>query len=218
MSEGQQVSSLPLPPLQYIGLYSEENIRRNRSPRPPPLIHDSYVMFGQTFNYDDLIIRPLESQGLKRLYPQNFDHKRELKKLNHSILVNFLDVLDIFIRAPDSSKREEKIEDLNLLFIHIHHLINEFRPHQARETLRVMMEMQKQQRLETAERFQKHFDRVLEKLQTALSMPQESAEWDCKLLVPTEAMILSDMPKGDSSTKDTCTCADKLMCEIIDAI
>ncbi len=55
-----------------------------------------------------------------------FDHKRELKKLNMSILVNFLDLLDILIKSPGSIKREEKLEDLKLLFVHIHHLINEY--------------------------------------------------------------------------------------------
>lgn len=43
-----------------------------------------------------------------------------------------------------------QIDDLNLLFVHIHHLLNEFRPHQGRETLRVIMEVQKRQRVETA--------------------------------------------------------------------
>lgn len=54
-----------------------------------------------------------------------------------------------------------QVEDLSLLFIHIHHLLNEFRPHQARETLRVMMELQRRQRIETAMRFQKHLEKVL---------------------------------------------------------
>ena len=44
----------------------------------------------------------------------------------------------------------------------MHHLINEYRPHQARETLRVMMEEQKKQRLEIAEKFQSNLDHVTE--------------------------------------------------------
>lgn len=94
------------------------------------------------------------------MYPQHFDRKKELRKLNHSLLVNFLDLLDLLVRFPDSPRRAEKVEDLSLLFIHIHHLLNEFRPHQARETLRVMLELQKRQRIETAQRFEKHFDKV----------------------------------------------------------
>ena len=49
-------------------------------------------MFGNTFTADDQIIRSLEVQGFRLLYPQNYDHKREWKKLNHSILANFLDI------------------------------------------------------------------------------------------------------------------------------
>lgn len=99
-------------------------------------------------------------QGIKRLYPQHFDRRRELKKLNHSLLVNFLDLLDLLVNCPDSPKRTEKVDDISVLFIHIHHLLNEFRPHQARETLRVMLDLQKRQRIETAVRFRKHLDRV----------------------------------------------------------
>uniref|UniRef100_T1J1Q8 Mediator of RNA polymerase II transcription subunit 7 n=1 Tax=Strigamia maritima TaxID=126957 RepID=T1J1Q8_STRMM len=217
MTETQQVSSLPLPPVQYVNLFAEERLKHGRPPRPPPPIHDNYAMFGVQFNTDDLIIRPLESQGIKRLYPQNFDHKRELKKLNHSILVNFLDLLDILIKSPDTSKREEKIEDLNLLFIHIHHLINEYRPHQARETLRVMMEVQKRQRLETAERFQKHFDKVMEILKEALTMLPENLDVDNKYLVPVEGFNSSET-NGIQEAKETCDGLDKLMCDIVDAL
>ncbi|KAM6924136.1 mediator of RNA polymerase II transcription subunit 7 [Xenentodon cancila] len=174
MSEPQQVSALPPPPMQYIKEYTDENIRKGLAPKPPAPIRDSYMMFGNQFQCDDLIIRPLESQGIERLHPIQFDHKRELKKLNMSILVNFLDLLDILIKSPGSIKREEKLEDIKLLFVHMHHLINEYRPHQARETLRVMMEVQKRQRLETAERFQKHLERVAEMIQGCLaSLPDD---------------------------------------------
>ncbi|KAM9376268.1 mediator of RNA polymerase II transcription subunit 7 [Pholidichthys leucotaenia] len=174
MGEPQQVSALPPPPMQYIKEYTDENIRKGLAPKPPPPIRDSYMMFGNQFQCDDLIIRPLESQGIERLHPMQFDHKRELKKLNMSILVNFLDLLDILIKSPGCIKREEKLEDIKLLFVHMHHLINEYRPHQARETLRVMMEVQKRQRLETAERFQKHLERVVEMIQGCLaSLPDD---------------------------------------------
>lgn len=83
-----------------------------------------------------------------------------MRKLNHSLFVNFLDLLDLLVRCPDSPHRTAKVEDLSLLFIHIHHLVNEFRPHQARETLRVMLELQRRQRIETAQRFEKHLDKV----------------------------------------------------------
>lgn len=72
-------------------------------------------MFGNSFQNDDTIIRPLESQQIRRLYPQHFDRKKELKKLNHSLLVNFLDLIDILIYAPESQRRTEKIDDLTLV-------------------------------------------------------------------------------------------------------
>lgn len=73
------------------------------------------MMFGNSFQNDDTIIRPLESQQIRRLYPQHFDRKKELKKLNHSLLVNFLDLIDILIYAPESQRRTEKIDDLTLV-------------------------------------------------------------------------------------------------------
>ena len=62
--EVTQVSSLPLPPAAYINLYTDENIRRGRAPKPPPppAQNDTYSMFGIPFHADDAIIRPLESQ------------------------------------------------------------------------------------------------------------------------------------------------------------
>lgn len=69
-------------------------------------------------------------------------------------------MLDLLVNCPDSPRRTEKVDDISVLFIHIHHLLNEFRPHQARETLRVMLELQKRQREETVLRFRKHLDRV----------------------------------------------------------
>ncbi|ODN05951.1 Mediator of RNA polymerase II transcription subunit 7 [Orchesella cincta] len=216
--EVTQVTQMPLPPQFYYSNYTDENIRRGRAPKPPPppQTSDTYQMFGVTFHADDAIIRPLESQGIRRLYPQNFDHRRELKKLNHSVLTNFLDLLDILIQSPESQKRQEKIDDISLLFIHMHHLINEFRPHQARETLRVMMEVQKRQTLETCDRFQKHLEKCVDVIKQALNNLPEQCDSDSKLLASTEMYLTKN--KEETSTEPAVSSEDKMMCDIVDSM
>ena len=119
-SDAIQVTSFPLPPVQYINLYTDENVRQNSAPRPPPPIHDTYSLFGNICNVDDPIIRPLEAQGIKMLSSRHFDWRRELKKLNRSLLVNFLDLIDVLVLCPESPKRAEKvIISTNLLVITI---------------------------------------------------------------------------------------------------
>ncbi|XP_064085191.1 mediator of RNA polymerase II transcription subunit 7-like [Macrobrachium nipponense] len=217
--ESTSTSTWPLPPTQYINHYTDENIRRGRAPKPPLPIHNEYTMFGMPFNADDAIIRPLESQAIRRLYPQNFDHRRELKKLNHSILVNFLDLLDILIKCPDSNKRTDKIEDINILFINMHHLINEFRPHQARETVRVMLEMQKRQRHQVAERLEQQEELVRRLVREALASLPDNLDLDSKLLVPSlEELQLRPKSDANSNAEDKCSSLDRLMCNIVDAL
>lgn len=113
-NQESQVMSLPLPPTQYINLFSEENIRRNRTPRPPPPMQDTYSMFGIQYNNEEMI-RSLESQNIKRLIPIHFDRRKELKKLNHSLFVNFLDLIDLLIQYPDSPRRTEKARVLYVM-------------------------------------------------------------------------------------------------------
>jgi len=216
--EVTQVTQMPLPPQAYYPLYTDENIRRGRAPKPPPppTTNDTYQMFGTTFHADDAIIRPLESQGIRRLYPQNFDHRRELKKLNHSVLTNFLDLLDILIQSPESQKRQEKIDDIGLLFIHMHHLINEFRPHQARETLRVMMEVQKRQTLETCDRFQKHLEKCVDVIKQTLNNLPEQCDSDSKLLASTAVYLAKN--KEETPAEPAISSEDKMMCDIVDSM
>ncbi|XP_078682462.1 mediator of RNA polymerase II transcription subunit 7-like [Branchiostoma floridae x Branchiostoma belcheri] len=222
MAEGEGeagVSAMPLPPMQFVSQYTNENVSRGLAPAPPPPITDQYSMFGSDYQVDDQIIRPLESQGIRRLHPDKFDHKLELKKLNHSILVNFLDLLDILIKSPNTPRREEKIDDLNLLFIHMHHLINEYRPHQARETLRVMMEVQKRQRLETADRFQQHLDRVIDMLkQCVQSLPEDIGGTPDGEDVKPNLQELNRQAGIAQSKRDEDYGKDRLMCSIVDNI
>lgn len=144
--EEQSVSSFPNPPALLYKRYTDENVQSGLAPQPPPPVKGIYHVFGNPFDSQDSIIRSLEEQGLQRLYPQKYDRKIELKKLNRSILICFLELLDILIENPASPERNQKIQDINILFINMHHLINEYRPHQAEETLRVIMERQRKQR------------------------------------------------------------------------
>lgn len=214
-----QVSSMPVPPLLYVKLYTDENVKNGRAPKPPPPIQDTYSMFGVPINNDDAIIQSLESQGIKRLYStKDIDRKKELRKLNHSILVSFLDLIDVLIKCPESPKREEKIEDINLLFIHAHHLVNEFRPHQARETLRVMLMVQRRKRTQFTQKFKEQLEKVEGIIQEAIeNLPEVKAEGledskDVKGVKEGEGRSLEE------EGKDTCSSLDRIMCQIVDEL
>ena len=177
MSQGPPpvtASAFPDPPSKYIALYTDENVANGTAPEPPkPIVDGSYTCFGQTIVNEDSIIRPLEAQGIRRLYPRDFDHKKELKKMNHSILVNFLDLIDILVKCPDTGRRDDKIADVQMLFVQMHHLINELRPHQARETIRCLLIAQKRSRLETTIKMKSHIEKVIDAINNYLSMIPE---------------------------------------------
>jgi len=46
------------------------------------------------------------------------------------------------IMSINPEQYAEKIQDIRTLFINIHHLLNEYRPHQARESLILLLEEQ----------------------------------------------------------------------------
>lgn len=107
-----------------------------------------------------------------------------------------------------------QIEDLSLLFVHIHHLLNEFRPHQARETLRVMMELQKRQRIETTQRFQNHLEKVREMVKAAFASLPDLTEAD--LSSAAEPMDTGDESETGKGRGEGCHPLDRLMCELVD--
>ncbi|KAI9712468.1 MAG: hypothetical protein M1812_006883 [Candelaria pacifica] len=123
-------------------------------PEPPKA--GLYRNFGDSYNVID-VLPSLKDQGIEQLYPsppnsptttaadgtkvaRNFDRAFYLKKIARSLLLNFLELIGTLAVAPEQYGR--KIEDLRALFINAHHLLNEYRPHQARETLIMMMEEQ----------------------------------------------------------------------------
>ena len=110
-----------------------------------------------------------------------------------SILINFLDLLDILIGSPESITWEDKLEYLKLLFVHVNHLINENWPHQVREALRVTMEVQKHWHPETAETSQKHLEGVIGMIQNCwTSLPEDLSHSEAEMRVKTEPMHADD--------------------------
>ncbi|VDK69483.1 unnamed protein product [Onchocerca ochengi] len=133
------VSSFPQPP-EYARQYTDANVAK-KNVLPPPIIPSEFTVFGEEYNFEEEMIRSLQSQKMQQLFSSNGDWRSELKKLNRSTVAAFLDLLDILIRCPNHPERLEKISNLRLLFINMHHLINEYRPVQARDALQSMMKL-----------------------------------------------------------------------------
>lgn len=134
------VSAFPQPP-EYAKQYTDENIGK-KTVLPPPPVPNEFTVFGEKYNFDEEVVRTLQSQKLQQLYSSTANWRDELKKLNRSAVAAFLDLLDILIRCPSHPERHEKLQNLRLLFINMHHLINEYRPIQARDTIQTIMKAQ----------------------------------------------------------------------------
>ena len=78
--------------------------------------------------------------------------KTELKKLCGVMINQFLVTLDTLVQNP--SRAGVKIRELQLITENIHYLLNQCRPHQAREVLLLIMELNNQVRKENIESLQ----------------------------------------------------------------
>uniref|UniRef100_A0A0M3I9G9 Mediator of RNA polymerase II transcription subunit 7 n=2 Tax=Ascaris TaxID=6251 RepID=A0A0M3I9G9_ASCLU len=148
------ISPFPQPP-EYAKQYTDENISK-KVVLPPPPVPTEFTVFGEEYNFEEEMIRSLQTQKMQQLFSSTGDWRSELKKLNRSTVAAFLDLLDILIRCPSHPERMEKLNNLRLLFINMHHLINEYRPLQARDTLQLMMKQQIASTEEVIERFRLH--------------------------------------------------------------
>ncbi|ETN39880.1 uncharacterized protein HMPREF1541_06106 [Cyphellophora europaea CBS 101466] len=86
-----------------------------------------------------------------------------LTKLTKSLLLNFLELTTIMEVNP--SERQDKMEDIRRLVINVHAVINMYRPHQARESVKEMLEGL----LEEGRREMEVADAVKEKVKVFLS-------------------------------------------------
>ncbi|KAG0640776.1 MED7 protein-domain-containing protein [Tuber brumale] len=129
---------------------------------PPPPPAGSYRAFGEEWMVPERY-PSLEEAGIRQLYPPTsmaavaaanggggggadkgkeltVDRTIELRRLSKSLLLNYLELVGVMGMAPEQF--HEKTADLETILFNMHHLINEYRPHQARETLCLRMEEQ----------------------------------------------------------------------------
>ncbi len=77
--------------------------------------------------------------GVTQLYPSepNQDRTVELRNLTKSALLNYLELVGIMGLNP--SGWQEKLDDVRIIFINMHHLLNEYRPHQVSPSILVLI-------------------------------------------------------------------------------
>jgi len=59
------------------------------------------------------------------------DHAVELKKLHQLLLLRFGELLDRLLTSPETYKA--KVQEIEVILVNMHHLMNSYRPHQVRE-------------------------------------------------------------------------------------
>ncbi|CAM1505752.1 Fc.00g113890.m01.CDS01 [Cosmosporella sp. VM-42] len=113
---------------------------------PSEPVEGRWRVFGDQYMLDDKL-PSLEDQGITNLPSttpsdskevKHLDRAFELKRLAKSLLLNFLELSGTLSRNP--SHAEGKVQDLRTIFINFHHILNEYRPHQARESAIAMMQ------------------------------------------------------------------------------
>jgi len=108
---------------------------------PAPPADNKWRAFGVT-NEPDAPKSMLEEAGVEHLFPDDDIVKHNpqpyLITIARSMLTTFLALTGILSENPELY--EEQVENLKTLVMNMHALINQYRPHQARETLILMME------------------------------------------------------------------------------
>lgn len=108
---------------------------------PPPPSTSKFTVFGHEIDLQ--APQPtLAEAGIEQLYPEHpsvtTTPQPHLIALSRSLLTTFLSLTGILAANPELY--EERVLDLQAIVFNMHSLINQYRPHQARESLIMLME------------------------------------------------------------------------------
>lgn len=108
---------------------------------PPPPTEGKYKSFGQDLDLNQPE-QTLAGAGIEQLYPSHpsvkLNPQPHLLGLARSLLTTFLSLVGIMSQNPELY--DERVASLQTIMFNMHDLINQYRPHQARESLIMMME------------------------------------------------------------------------------
>ncbi|KAL1305557.1 hypothetical protein AAFC00_007164 [Neodothiora populina] len=145
---------------------------------PEPPADGRYRSFGA--DYD--LAQPsqsLDAAGIQQLYPaeaaesEQFDPTVHLVTLTRAVMCKFLEMVGVLSVNP--TQAPECTEDLQTIFFNIHDLINRYRPHQARESLILMMEEQLEKIKSETARVQEVKEQKLAKMLDDMKKLQETS-------------------------------------------
>ena len=117
-------------------------------PPEPPSDDGAYRLFGTNRTTRDFLAT-LPEMDITQLYPSSdgnedassdwtLDRGFYLKSLSRSIMLSFLELIGILSQNPAEAQRKQ--DEIKTMYLNALHLINEYRPHQARESLIMKME------------------------------------------------------------------------------
>ncbi|KAF2760297.1 MED7-domain-containing protein [Pseudovirgaria hyperparasitica] len=162
-------------------------------PRPPT--EGKFSVFGEVHNINEASPAFEEDEGYERLYPSieadaifsgsdgTIDRAKSLKQLAHSLIVKFVELLGVLSVDPEQWK--DRIHQIHLMIVNMHQLINEYRPHQARESLITMMEDQLEKKRAEVEGIKRMGEKINRTLVNLGHEGLESAsKRDFRLLTP----------------------------------
>ncbi|KAJ1966832.1 Mediator of RNA polymerase II transcription subunit 7 [Dispira parvispora] len=175
---------------------------------PPPLPTDpEYFMFGRRWLINDLL-PSLAEQDVEQLYPEEgYNRMQELTRLNDRLVFKFLDLVETLAVSPEGFAKH--VEAIRLTLVNMHHLINEYRPYQARQTLGLILEDQIQRRCQSAE----DINSGCAKLQSDLNQTRQSTAdkiEQVQKVLTTDTVWKAPSPTGPTSPPPS-TLQQKLM-------
>lgn len=160
---------------------------------PEPPKEGRYSSYGSFWNVEEELVN-LEELGIPIIYDQGQQNGkdqstnptssettvsnsndgtkiRQLKKLKNSLLIQFLQLLACL--STDPAKFAPYTTNIQNLLINMHHLLNEYRPHQSREMLITLMKEEIERKNQEIQKIKKTNKEIHEKISNLAKRQQQ---------------------------------------------